>query len=183
MRFELNSKHLLWTLFLIASFAVAAFAQEADSHFPGQPAKNDEDQPVGIKEQREKMRIDQEKKEYSEMVDRSQQALKLSQDIQKAFEQQPSLTRADQEKLDELEKLVKKVRSELGGGNSDDNDDEDQPQDTSPKTVAEAAKALSTYTAKLVDELKKTSRFSISVVAIQSSNSALKIVRFLKVSK
>src|SRR6478736_4756832 len=99
MRFELNSKHLLWTLFLIASFAVAAFAQEADSHFPGQPAKNDEDQPVGIKEQREKMRIDQEKKEYSEMVDRSQQALKLSQDIQKAFEQQPSLTRADQEKL------------------------------------------------------------------------------------
>lgn len=170
-------------MLLIGLFALCAFAQEADSRFPGASPKNDPDQPVGIRETREKMRIDQEKKEYEEMIDRGEQALKLSRDVERALQQQASLTRSDIEKLDELEKLVKKVRGELGGGNADDNDDADQPADASPKTVADAVKALSTYAGKLVDELKKTSRFGISAVAIQSSNSVLKIVRFLKVSK
>ena len=178
------SNRLLWTLVVIGIFALAAFAQEADARFPSQQPKNNDDQPVGIRETREKMRIEQEKKEYQETVDRGQQALKLSQDIEKSFQQQSTLTQADQEKLDELEKLVKKVRSELGGGNSGDRDDDaDASDDATPKTLADAAKALSTYTSKLVDELKKTSRFGISAVAIQSSNSALRIVRFLKLSK
>ena len=181
MSFYLNSKRLVWSALLIGSFAFAVFAQEADTRFPGQ--KTNDDQPVGLRETREKLRIDQEKKEYQEMVDRSQQAFKLSQDIEKSFEQQSTLTRADQEKLDELEKLVKKVRSELGGGNSEESDDPDQSVDSGPKTMADAAKALSIYTAKLVDELKKTSRFGISALAIQSSNSALRLVRFLRVSK
>src|SRR5438270_11937338 len=108
MSISIISRSLIWTAVLICSCAIAAFGQEADARFPGQQ-KNTEDQPVGIRETREKMRIDQEKKEYQEMVDRSQQALKLSQDIEKSFEQQSTLTRADQEKLDELEKLVQKV--------------------------------------------------------------------------
>ena len=176
-------KRLLWLLLIMAALGGTVLAQEADARFPGQSSKNDEDQPFGIRETRVKMRIDQEKKEYEEMIDRSQQALKLSQEIEKSFQQQPSLSRVDTAKLDELEKLVKKVRSELGGGNSDETDDEDQPENTAPKTIADAAKALSTYTAKLVDELKKSSRFTVSVAAIQSSNSALRVVRFLKIPK
>jgi hypothetical protein len=34
-----------------------------------------------------------------------------------------------------------------------------------------------------VDELKKTTRFSISAIAIQSSNTVLKLVRFLRLRK
>jgi len=180
MSLDLILRRLFCTLILLGCFAIAAFAQEADARFPGQQPKDDP--PVGIRETREKMRIDQEKKEYQEMVDRSQQALKLSQEIEKSFEQQSALTRADQEKLDELEKLVKKVRGELGGGNGDDND-ADQGEDAAPKSLADAAKSLANYTSKLADELKRTSRFGISALAIQSSNSALRIVRFLKVSK
>jgi len=182
MSLDLISRRLFWALILTVSFAIAGLAQEADARFPGQQPKNNDDQPVGIRETREKMRIEQEKKEYQEMVDRSQQALKLSQDIEKSFDQQSTLTRADQEKLDELEKLVKKVRSELGGGNSDDSDG-DQAEDNTPKSLVDAAKSLAGYTSKLADELKRTSRFGISAVAIQSSNAALRIVRFLKVSK
>jgi hypothetical protein len=173
---------LPWTMLLIGLFTFGTLAQEADSRFPGQQ-KNDQDQPVGLKETQEKMRIEQAKKEYGEMLDRGEQALKLSQDLEKAFAQQPSLTRSDLEKLDDLEKLVKKIRGELGGGNGDDTDDPDQAEDTSPKTVADAVRSLQSVTSRLVDELKKTSRFGISAVAIQSSNSVLKIVRFLKVSK
>jgi hypothetical protein len=173
---------LPWTILLIGLFAFGTFAQEADSRFPGQQ-KNDQDQPVGLRETQEKMRIEQAKKEYEEMLDRGEQALKLSQELEKAFAQQPSLTRSDLEKLDDLEKLVKKIRGELGGGNGDDADDSDQAEDTSPKTVADAVKSLQSVTGRLVDELKKTSRFGISAVAIQSSNSVLKIVHFLRVSK
>ena len=176
------SKILPFTALLIGLVTIGTLAQEADSRFPGSNPKNDPDQPVGIRETREKMRIDQDKKNYEEMIGRSEQVLKLSQDLEKAFEQTPSLTRSDLEKLDDLEKLVKKVRSELGG-NSDDGDDPDQANDDSPKTAADGVKALSLYAGKLVDELKKTSRFGISAVAIQSSNSVLKIVRYLKFSK
>lgn len=174
------AKTLPFVVLLIGLSGLSLFAQEADSRYPG--SKNDPDQPVGIRETREKMRIDQEKKDYQEMLDRSEQVLKLSQDLEKAFQQTPSMTRSDLEKLDDLEKLVKKVRGEMGG-NADDNDDADQAQDDSPKTVADGVKALSSYASKLVDELKKTSRFGISAVAIQSSNSVLKIVRYLKFSK
>jgi len=178
-----KSNLLPWTILLIGLFAFGAFAQEADSRFPGAQPKNDPDQPVGLRETQEKMRIEQAKKEYEEMLDRGQQALKLSQELEKAFAQQPSLTRSDLEKLDDLEKLMKKIRGELGGGNGDDSDDASQAEDTSPKTVADGVKALQSVTGRLVDELKKTSRFGISAVAIQSTNSALKIVRFLRVSK
>ena len=173
---------LPWTILLIGLFAFGTFAQEADARFPGQQ-KNDQDQPFGLRETQEKMRIEQAKKEYEEMLDRGEQALKLSQDLEKAFAQQPSLTRSDLEKLDDLEKLVKKIRGELGGGNADESDDPDQAEDASPKTLADGIKALQSVTGRLVDELKKTSRFGISAVAIQSSNSVLKIVHFLRVSK
>lgn len=163
----------------VALFAIGALGQEPDNRFPGQ--KNDPDQPFGLRETQKKMQIDQEKKDYDEMIDRSQQAIKISQDLSKAFEQQPSLTRSDLEKLDDLEKLVKKIRNELGGANSDD--DGDDADDVSPRTVADGIKALQNLTGKMADELKKTTRFGISAVAIQSSNSVLKIVRFLKLSK
>jgi hypothetical protein len=165
-----------FAVLVLGLLVTSSLGQEADARFPG-TQKNDPDQPVGIRETREKMRIDQEKKDYQEMLDRGEQALKLSQDLEKAFEQRPSITRADIEKLDDLEKLVKKVRGEMGG-NSDDNDD--QADELPTKTVEDGIKALPVYAGKLVEELKKTSRFGISAAAIQSSNSVLRIVRFLK---
>jgi len=46
-----------------------------------------------------------------------------------------------------------------------------------------AFKILQTSTGKLVGELKKTSRYSVSVVAIQSSNAFLKIIKFIRFGK
>jgi hypothetical protein len=179
----LGSKHIISILPLIVLLmgvcVLGAFAQGADSRTPGQ--RDDPDQPMGLRESQQKMRIEQEKKEYDEMVDRGQQALKLSEDLERSFSQTPTITRADLEKLEGMEKLVKKIRSSLGGGSSDD--DDDTSEDASPKTPADAVKALQSITGRLVDELKKSSRFGVSVVAIQSTNSVLKIVRFLRGSK
>ena len=57
---------------------------------------------------------------------------------------------------------------------------EDNPK---PSNLEEGFKYLQSTTTKLVDELKKTTRFSISVVAIQTSNNVLKLVRFLRLKK
>jgi hypothetical protein len=42
---------------------------------------------------------------------------------------------------------------------------------------------LQNNTVKLVDELRKTTRYSVSVVAVESSNLLLKVVRFLRFGK
>ena len=169
-------------MFTLIVCAFAAVAQEADTSIPGQKPR-DPDPPFGVREMQKKMQIDAEKKEYNELVERAEQAMKISQDLEKAYEQRASLTRSDLEKLDDLEKLVKKVRSGLGGDDDDDNNDDPQARDSGPKTVADGFKALPSLTVKMVDELKKSTRFGISAVAIQSSNAVLKVVRFLKLSK
>jgi hypothetical protein len=168
-------------LFTMVICSLGVFSQDADTRFPGQKPL-DPDQPITVREMQKKMQIDLEKKEYDELVQRGEQAVKISSDLEKAFAEQPNLSRADLEKLDELEKLVKKIRNSLGGGNGDDSDNGDQ-DDPPPKTAGDAFKDLQTLTEKMVGEIKKTSRFGVSVIAIESSNAVLKVVRFLKFSK
>ncbi len=84
----------------------------------------------------------------------------------------------DQKKIDRLEKLAKKIRRELGANDSDDTEDDEKPS-----SMREAFKTLQASTGKLVDELKKTTRYSISVVAVQSSNAFLKVIKFIRFRK
>ena len=178
-----RSANPILTIVVVLVCAVAAFAQDAEDNSPGS-TKREAVQPKTFREMMQKMRIDQEKKDYEEMLDRGQQAAKISDQLEQTFEQRASLSRSDREMLDDLEKLVKKIRGELGGDDDDDVDADAPPNDDSkPKSAADGFRSLQTLTVKLVDELKKTSRFGISAVAIQSSNAVLKVVRFLKFSK
>ena len=180
----LSSKTVLFACLALFVVAGCVAAQEADQRSAGGRVEGPE-QPKSMQEMMKKMQIDQAKKDYEEMLDRGQQALKLSQDVERDYSSKSQLSRSDFEKLDDLEKLVKKIRGELGGGNGDDSnkDTEDQKDDPLPDNPADAVKALGTLTSKLVDELKKTSRFGVSAVAIESSNAVLKVVKFLRISK
>lgn len=169
------------SLLLVAACGVAATAQEADNSKAPFPSKAEQDQPKTIRELMQKMRIEQEKKDYEEMLDRGQQAIRISEELELSFSRRSSLTRNDIEKLEVLEKLVKKIRGELGGSDDDQPDADDD--DPSPNSIAEGFKSLQSLTVSLLNELKKTSRFGISAVAIKSSNAVLKVVRFLRLSK
>jgi hypothetical protein len=166
----------------VCIFALSAAAQGADQSSPDfKPDPGN--QPKNLREMMVKMQIDEAKKQYDEMLDRSQQALKISEELEKSYSSNKQLSRSDLDKLDSLEKLVKKIRGELGGGGGADKGEEgaDESDDSSPPTTqADAVKSLGSTIAKLNDELKKTSRFSVSVVAIESSNTVLKLVKFLK---
>ena len=126
------------------------------------------------------MQIEREKKDFQEMLDRGEEAAKLSDQVERAFATRGTLTDEDKQKIDSVEKLVKKIRGELGGSDDDDSDDDAQKTDKPPTDVVSGVKYLRDSTANLLDQLKQTTRFTISAAAIQSSNSVLKVARFLR---
>lgn len=169
--------HLIFSVFLILGATVFANAQGAEaSSRSGVPQK--EELPSGIKESLAKQRIEREKKDYKEMLDRSEEALKLSEQLEKSYAQHNQFSSEDVKKLERLEKVVKKIRSEMGGG--DDGAEEDIEK---PSSIANALSSMKEGASKLVEELKKTSRYSVSVIAVQSSNALINVVQFLRFRK
>jgi hypothetical protein len=164
-------------------FCVTTFSQ-IDASTPGGKPPQKEDLPKNIKETLAKQRIEREKKDYEELLQRSEEAVKLSQELEKSFTNSNQLSAEDQKKLDRLEKLVKKIRSELGGdddGGEPEAVEKDKPE--KPSTIGSAFKTLQSNTAQLFDEIKKSTRYSVSVVAIQTSNALLKLVKFIRFGK
>jgi hypothetical protein len=174
-------RQAFFTITLVLAFSAVVFPQEPDR--PGPLKQEQPDPPKNMREMLKKMQIAQAKKDYQEMIDRGEEALKLSEELNKEFLENSTLSRTELDKLENLEKLVKKIRGELGGGDGDDSSDDDNTDDPSPNNLADGFKSLPSLTGKLVDELKKTTRFGISAVAIQSSNAVLKVVRFLRLRK
>jgi hypothetical protein len=163
--------------FLLALGIFAALsidAQIVDTSVPGVKPKT-EDLPKNIQENLAQQRIDREKKDHEELLKRGEEALKLSEDLEKSFSENNKLSSDDRKKLDRLEKLVKKIRGDLGGDDGDA-DVEENP----PSTLPGAVKFLQENTVRLVNELKKTTRYSISAIAIKSSNLLLKAVKIIR---
>ncbi len=82
-----------------------------------------------------------------------------------------------------MEKLVKKIRSEIGADNDGGAEIDEIETEEKPSNVLNALKSLRSTTGRLVAELKKQTRHTVSVVAIQSSNVLLRVVRFIKFGK
>lgn len=139
------------------------------------------DLPDPIKETLAKQRIKNEEKEYQELLQRGEEAAKLSEELNKSLENTQNLASEDIKKLERLEKLVKKIREELGA--KDDGIDNEEMQNEKPPTLFKALNHIKEGTANLLSEIKKAGRHSISVIAIESSNSLLKLVRFIRFNK
>lgn len=176
------SKFILRVLFvslLCIAGSVAVFAQDASSS-TSRPSASPEDAPESFRENLAKLRIKAEQKEFDELIQRGEQALKLSNEIYKDFEEKKNLTLTDTKKLEQLEKVVKKIRQDLGAKDESNTVDE---EDNSLKTLGNIISNIKETTENLLSELKKTTRHSISVVAVQSSNTLLKLVKFVKFNK
>jgi hypothetical protein len=146
------------------------------------PDEKDEDKPKGLKESIEKLRIERDKKDYEQMLGRGEEAVKISEQLEKGFAENGRLSEKELGQLATVEKLITKIRSELGG-NDDDDENELARAHNSKLSLGDAVKTLRNSSVALFDELKKMTRFSISAAAIQSSNAILKVVRFLRFSK
>jgi len=134
--------------------------------------------PDSIKERLVKLKIDEEKKDHDKLLKQSEEVAMLSEQIQISYTKNKVLTSKDQEKLDRVEDLLKDIRKELRAGKDDKKDKKEKLT-----SLNDAISNLQQNTVKLYEEVKKTTRHSISVVAIQSSNTVLKLVKFIRFKK
>jgi len=171
-------------VFAAAALFVPALAQSSSNNEPLIPGREKLDQPKTIKEYLAKQRTEKDKKDHEELLKRAEEAAILSEELDFAFTKNNRLSAADQTKLESLEKLVTKIRKNLGA----DDDEVEEPVKNaiapkSPSSLEEAFTELKDMTATLVEEVKKTTRFTVSAMAIQTSNTVLKLVRFLRFRK
>ena len=181
------------TIFLSLPIVACVLAGITTAQVNTQPkskltAKEDRDEqtPPSVTEMVEKQRILRQKKEHGDMLRRGDEALKLAEQLEESFNESAGVSPQDLEKLEALEKVVGKIRNELGGDDDDDKDvlkDSTGPENNARRDVLSAFKFLRDSTVRLVDELKKSSRFSISVAAVESSNAVIRIARFLRLKK
>lgn len=173
----------------VACTAVTVCAQpdffpDASSRSPGRQPHTEK--PAGLDEMKAKQQAERTRKAHEKMLERGEQALTLANQLEASFAQNKQVSSQDRARLDSLEEIVMKIREELGGDDDDGADASEASKaadEGKPSNVEEAFKYLHSTTVKLVDELKKTTRFSISAVAIQSSNTVIKIVKFLRLRK
>jgi membrane-associated HD superfamily phosphohydrolase len=171
---------ICFSFLLVMLFAVSAFSQSDAATSNGRPQQK-EDLPSNIKETLAKQRIAREKKDYEELLKRSEEAVKLSEELEKSFANSNQISSEDQKKLDRLEKLVKKIRNELGADDDGEQEIKDgNDKENKPSTMVNAFKTLQSNASQLFDEIKKSTRYSVSVMAIQTSNLLLKLVKFIR---
>lgn len=173
---------------IIIAASVGAHAQmdmpDASTSRPG--GRRAIDTSRDLKAMLAKQRAERDKKDHKQMLERGEEALRLANQIEASFAERNELTREDKARLVSLQDLVEKIRKGLGGaddGGITNDDYLEAVEEVHPSTVEEAFRYLQTTTVKLVDELKKTTRFTISAVAIQTSNNVIRLVKFLRLRK
>jgi ATP-dependent Lon protease len=173
---------ILFFALAICASPQAANAQVADNKGVILPKteEEDSDKPKSFRETLEKLRIEKEKKDYAEMLERGAEALRLTEELEKAYAKSGRLDSSEMNKLVSVEKLVKKIRNELGG---DDEDGDENERIAAPLEKGAVIQTFRSTTVKLLDELKKTTRFTVSAAAIQASNAVLKIAKMLRISR
>ena len=167
---------LISVLFFVAGVSSAQQVDAANS--APQSTEKNRDEPRSFGEILARHRSEQDKKDHEAMLERGNEALKISEQLEESYEKNKSLTREDKQQLDNLERIVIKIRKELGASEDDEDAKLSQPAD-----LEDAFKFVQSNASKMVDELKKTTRFSISASAIQASNTLLWAVRLLRIKK
>lgn len=168
-------KRIFFQLLFLTSFLLltsSGVSAQIDASTPdGIPRR--EELPKSIKETLMKYEIERTKKDHEEMIEHGVEASNLSREIHESYLQTGVFAAGEQEKLDRLEKLVKKIRKELGA----DSDDEDEKYSLD---LESALNELRDGSALLLEELSKTTRYSISAAAIERSNSLLGLIKKIR---
>src|SRR4051812_33595621 len=103
----------LFSILLVFLCGTAVSAQTAEDPTSSRRGEREE-LPKSVKEMLSKMQVDQSKKEYKELIDRGEELVAISDELEKSVDSRGTLDEPDLEKLATAEKIVKKIRGELG---------------------------------------------------------------------
>jgi hypothetical protein len=161
----------------LAVIAVGLLAIAINAQIGRPASRQREDVPDLLRETLAKQRIAQQKKDHEELLAKGEEVHRLASEL--VANSDASLDTAEQRKrLERLEKAIRKIRGELGA--EMDDSDEEEPLPRGPR---ETFVAIRENAVRLTDEMKRSSRHSLSVGSIQSSNTIWRLVRSLRTKR
>jgi hypothetical protein len=167
-----------FVLSIFCSVEVWAQTNAADASKRSSNDNRRDDEPAaseGMLEMRYKWRREAEIKEFKETVERGETIAKLSKEIQESLAQSNNFSFADADKLNNAEKLIKKIRRSLGGSDSDETIKDDRPA-----TLAAATERFAKLSATLSENLKKSTRYEVSAETIEQINELLDLIKLIR---
>jgi hypothetical protein len=159
-----------------SALAQTSRPQPTPPSLPSDTGSDKDNRPLTTFEEelRAKRAIKIAEKDHKENMDRACEVAKLAKDLQGSLKGKTTIDRDSQKKLDRLEKLTKKIRSEAGGEN-EEMEIVDRPSDITAAVnqIAESAESLS----KTVQD---TPRQVVSASVIGNANVLLELVKLLR---
>jgi hypothetical protein len=169
-------------LFLSAIVALTVFAGAAQAQvttLPRDPLghdKSENDPMLGSpqREMRARLEIQRAEKLRRENLERAREVAQLGVELRDSYITRQTLERPQIKKLERLEKLTRKIRSEAGGS------DDDEPMENAPREMDTAITRIAELSVELRKGVEKTPRLVISTTVIENANHLLELIGFVR---
>ena len=182
MKKVLARTQTLATLLIIVICASVAFGQNPAP--PPRPSptppprpidgtfKNPNDGPLTTFEEeiRAKREIKIAEKDHQENLDRAREIAQIGKQLKESFQNKTSLGREHLKKIERLEKLTKKVRSEAGG-------EDEEVNISRPTDLASAITQIADASETLSKDVQNTPRRVVSASVITNANVLLELIK------
>ena len=171
---------LFFIALLTALFAVSAFSQTSRPPAPdvmsaekSSPDSKNVFESAPGEEMRARRLMKIAEKEHQENVERAREIERLSSQL-KSSPAKTALGSDDKKKLEKLEKLTRRVRSEAGGSDSE------VTLDRIPVDLESAINRLADASEEMRKEVEKTPRQVVSTCVIDRANQILEILQYAR---
>jgi hypothetical protein len=114
-------------------------------------------------------------KGWEENLERAREVVQLSKEVRNAYTSNKTFSRLEIKKLERLEKLARRIRSQAGGS-----DDDESPAQSTPQHIESALKLLAETSDEVFKGVEKTHRMVVSAGVIERANEMLEIIRYLR---
>jgi hypothetical protein len=164
-------------IFLLLVFAgcVGAATAQTGARTPPIDTKPD-DKPYlsdPMNEMRARMASRYAEKEHRENLDRASELARIAAEVKANFKTSQVLTKDDQKKVERIEKLAKKIRSEAGGSDGD-------LVSSIPANLGEAIAQIAELTDQLNKSVSAIPKLVISAGVIDQTNQLLQVVKYVR---
>lgn len=113
-------------------------------------------------------------KEHLENLERAREAARISAQLRDTFAAVKSFSHADKKKLERVEKLTRKIRSEAGGSDSE------LALEKIPRDLESAVTRLAFLSEEMRKAVEKTPRQVVSAAVIERANQLLDIIQYAR---
>ncbi len=167
----------LFVLIVICTFTVAAQNSSVDPQDnDSRPSRRRSNSDLSSPQQEifARAAIEREKAAHAENLERARQTAQLSQSLRDYFADHLRLSADEEKKLERIEKLARRIRSNAGGTNADG------ILENPPGDMKTSLKRLAEISDELRRIIEKTPRQVVSAAVIDRANEILDLIRYLR---